>query len=181
MPENFHFEIDTPALEEVAVATVRCYESSDGLTAWALVDSVALATLTPDINGVYTWTAANADASKFHELAPVSAGGVERPASSILAPAPLDPSVVTVFIWAKDIGLTAVAGVRFSAGQVAPAFDADGTTVVRPTETVTDANGYASLDIPADIGLVKVTVGSTVANIDTTGLGGTAANIADYL
>jgi len=181
MAETFEFEVDTPLETEDAVTTVRCYESDDGATDWTLVDSILLADLTPDGAGVYTWPSALADSSKYHQLIPVSLALVERSVNEILPPRGADPTTFTLYCYTKDLGLGVVSGVRLQAGRVSAALQAGSNTIVAPVEDITDENGYAQLSLPADIGTIPVTIGSVTKQISTTGLGGTAVNLANYL
>lgn len=183
MAETFLFEVDTPLESEDAVTTVRCYESADGATGWAVVDSVALATLTPDGDGVYTWPSALADSAQHHQLVPVSVVGIERPGAEVLPPRGGDPSVFTLYCYTKDLGLGILAGVRMQA------VPADGATykatgsnmLIEPASKVSDSNGYVALVLPAGVGNVDVSLDRHRVTVDTTGRGGTAVNLVTLL
>lgn len=176
MAETFMFGVATPGLNEDAVDSVRCYESADGMTGWALVDTVNLGTLVP-VDDVYTWASALADSTKYHQLVPVSAAGIERAMSPILPPRPTDPTSFIIYFYAKDLGLAITSSIRLQAST--DEYASTGNTVfLKSTSVNTDADGYAALTIPADIGEVIVTIGKEKAVLDTTGRGATAYNLA---
>lgn len=187
MAETFKFEADPPVGTEMAATHVRLYESANGTTLWAVVDSVAIVTLPLDGDGVYTWVSSLADSAKYHQLVaayPIGDGEwLERAGAEVLPPRSATPDAFTLYCWTVDLGLGVVAGVKMT---VAP--PAEKSTVrigdkagVAPKTALSSALGYVSLTIPAEVGNVDVTVAGETKTISTTGRGGGTLNFATLL
>jgi hypothetical protein len=182
---SFLFNLGTPGAGETAIATVRLYESANGLTGWALVNSVAVGDLVDDPGGKKLWENALADPAKYATLVPVSAApaSIERPGSVILPPAPLDPDTFTLYAWTVDLGLGIVKGVKMTATPAAGVRYAVAAAkiAVKATSSMSDAFGYVALTLPADAGNVDVAIDGHSVTINTAGRTGQTINLATLL
>ena len=181
MAEIFQFGIGVPEATEAPVAEIRCYESADGQTAWGLVGSIAVAALPAPVGGLYTWATAAADPGRWHQLVPVSAGGVERGAGAVLPPRPTTPETFVVYAWTVDAGLGIKSGVSFTARPKRAHTAAGARLVVAPASVITDVGGYAALTLPADAGILWLALGPVSAEVDTTGRARQVVNLKDLV
>ena len=174
MPETFLFNVPAPvdpALED-PVSTVRLYESADGLTNWALVDTIAVLALADHVSGKKQWTSALSDETFFHMIVPVSAAGAEGTGKFILPPRP-SSDLCTIFVNTRDILGVAAESVDF-------AFQLNGTRVnlggsltsLGVHEFDTDVNGQLSVPVlkGAKVNITSSVLGKRTITVDTTGL-----------
>lgn len=171
MPETFKFGLAAPGAEESQVHTVRCYQSANGSTGWAVVDEVAIATLVP-INGIYTWPTA-ADEAQYHMLVSVSAPpeSKERPAANILPPRPTDPGICTVFLTVMQQNGQPAADVEIASQPKTVPTVVNGIAISpTPIKVKTNATGLATLPLLKGAAYL-ITAGpvGTKQPIDTTG------------
>jgi len=179
---SFTFSISSPGPGEVPISTVRLYESPNGMTGWALVDSIDVGSLTDLDSGLKRWDSDLANPSNYVRLAPVSSADVERPGGVILPPASEVPDTFTVFCWTKDIGMGIASGIRMSAAPAGKTYAKVGSGLaMKSVQKVSDENGYVGIDLPADAGQISVTIDRATVTIDSTGKTGQSVNVADLL
>ena len=178
---SFTFAIGTPGAGEVPVASIRLYESANGLDGWGLVDTVAVDALVDD-GEFKRWDSAAANPSNYARLAPVSAGGLERPGGVILPPAASAPDTFTVFCWTTDLGLAAVGGISMKASPSGKTYAKTGAGLaVKATTRVSDDSGYVAIELPADAGVITITIDRNSVEINSAGLSGQSINVANLL
>ena len=171
MPETFLFNAPAadPGTEEAAFS-VKLYESADGLTNWALVDTVLLSTLTTAPNGKLQWTSALSDETMFHMLVSVSEGGQEGTAPTILPPRGAGDTTV-VFLNTKDILGKAAFGVKVTAQLSGSSVSIGGSlTSLEEHEFTTNVEGYLSFTVLRGIKLLITSelIGKRAKTVDTT-------------
>ena len=172
MPETFLF--NTPAADpetEEAAFSVKLYESADGLTNWAPVDTVLLSTLTTAPNGKLQWTSALSDEALFHMLVSVSEGGQEGTAPTILPPRGAGDTTV-VFLNTKDILGKAAFGTVVTAQLSGSSVNIGGSlTSLEEHEFTTNVEGYLSFTVLRGIQLLITCelIGKRAKTVDTTG------------
>lgn len=179
---SFLFRLGAPGPGEAAIASINLYESADGMAAWSLADTILVVALADDVaSGKKLWVSALADPTQYAHLVPASSAGMERPGAAILPPAPQGQNTFTLFCWLVDLGLAATKGVGMQAGPAVPGVKAGAALVIRDAQKFSNAQGFVSMSLPSDVGVVNVTISGHVAAIDTTGRSGSAINFADHI
>jgi hypothetical protein len=174
MPEIFLFDIPTPVDPnlETDVESIRLYESTDGLSNWALVDSIAVSALLDDVSGKKRWESALSDASKFHMLTSVSVAGIEGTGRAILPPRGAG-DLCTVFANTKELTGVAAEGVSFIVNVQGSNVVLGGSiTSLAPHTFVTDAAGLVSFEVVKGL-VIEIsceTFWKRSITLDTTGL-----------
>ena len=172
MAETFLFNVPAPSGEEAAAESVNLYESIDGLSNWALVDTVLVSSLATDPDtGKRIWTSALSDSLKYHMLVSVSAGAMEGTMTAILPPRGGE-AMCTVFLNTKDILGKATQGVSVKA-QLSGTKVAIGGSLTSQSahEFTTNLVGYVSFLALRGI-KISITcelLGKRSVEIDTTG------------
>jgi hypothetical protein len=172
MAETFKFVIPDPGslVDENEVASVRLYESSDGLSNWALVDSELVINLTDNLDGTFTWASALSDAAYFHKLVAVDANGQEAIQMSILPPR-ANPTLCTIQCSTVDILGVATEGIDFEVQLYGTRVQLGGSLVSLDAHKFdTDMNGLFSIQVlkGAKINVTSELLGKRTVTIDTT-------------
>ncbi len=170
MADTYTFTIEDPEVGEVAVATVHLYESDDGTTGWTEVDSIAVGALIDNGGGSYTWESAIADSSKYHQVVPASAGGVERAGSAVVPPVG-DASETILHLTTYDIVGIARQGVQLTITGPETA-TAVGSSLLDPRTRnyTTDDVGFVEASVIRGVTYtVSTDITSGTIEVDTTG------------
>lgn len=98
------FANPTPGTNEDAAVSVVWYDSTDGAAFTEIATSLISALPYDLVSGLYTWACSQADPTHYQLIKTVSAGGVQSFAGSLLPPLPANPTLQSLFGYAKDLG-----------------------------------------------------------------------------
>jgi hypothetical protein len=75
-----------------------------------------------------------------------------------------------------------VSGVRMAAAPAGKTYAKVGSGLaVKPSTRTSDENGYVAINLPADAGVISITIDRSTVEVDSTGKTGQAINVADLL
>jgi hypothetical protein len=172
MARSFQLTPGTPA------ATTYIIEASaDNLGPWATTDTIDAAALVDLLDGTYRLDAPLSPPDQYVRIIPTDGTLFGTPLRTY-PPQPTDPGVFEVYVYASTVGLAAVPGWVFAAAAVKGSSVGD-KTVVLPSPTQTNAEGYAILQIMADVGVITVSLGGISRVVDSTGRAGQIMAFAD--
>jgi len=181
----FKFRPKVPTTGQELVHKIRLKQRLTNEEPWIQVgeDILLSSLLYDDIEDKYTVNEPLAINTKFTRITFLSEDGVEgQPVD--LPPKDNNVSFITLYVFTADIGLGVMPRVDFNVSTLFPNTASAGSKLIIDAKTVkTDANGYASIQIPADINSVRITVGKSIniQKFDTNGKGGQMVNIKDLL
>jgi hypothetical protein len=151
--------------------------SADNLGPWATTDTIAAAALVDLLDGTYRLDAPLSPTNQYVRIIPTD-GTLYGAPNRIYSPQPTEPGMFEIYVYASTVGLAAVPGWVFSATAVKGSSVGD-KTVVLPSPTQTNAEGYALLQLIADVGVITVSLGGISRVVDSTGRSGQSMAFAD--
>jgi hypothetical protein len=160
-----------------AATTYLIEASADNLGPWATTDTIAAAALVDLLDGTYRLDAPMSPPDQYVRIIPTDGTLSDNP-KRVYPPQPTEPGVFEVYVYASTVGLAAVPGWVFSATAVKGSSVGD-ITVVLPSPTQTNAEGYALLQLSADVGVITVSLGGISRVVDSTGRSGQIMAFAD--
>lgn len=183
MSKTFSFIVPAVTGDEATPVSAKMYEAATLAGTQSLIGNETLVALgyTAAPPETLSWTIAAADGTKFYFLELLSAGGAASE-KVILAPEPAAADSFLLYCYASDLGLGALSGKKLTVSPSSNGTVAGQKTIIARDFATTDANGYASISVAADAGIIAVDLGGVIkAEIDTTGLTGSSLNLADYV